>query len=162
MQAILITCVQVEERVEAIYRELSGHPAAGEDLKTIWRSMADDEARHARRIRLVADRLEMAGVESLELNAQEVQDLLDRAGEILQDVQEGRLSVEQAIYASVELEDAFLAVHLAYGAVQNHPDLQTMFRSLAEEDRKHTFALREYLDRMHDGSGPDIVDPELP
>ena len=62
MQAILQTCVQIEERVGAIYAELAQHPEANEELQQLWQEMADDEARHAKRIRLVADRLDEAAL----------------------------------------------------------------------------------------------------
>ena len=40
--------------------------------------------------------------------------LFERAGEILLDAQEGSLSLDEAIYASVELEDSFLKAHLGF------------------------------------------------
>jgi len=153
MKAILQTCVAIEERVGEIYQQLVHHPEASEELGEIWQEMADDEMRHAHRIRLVADRLEMAGVTECGLTGEEAQGLLDRAGEILLDVQEGCLSLDEAVYASVELEDAFLQVHLGMAASGTQPDLQMMFKALAEADREHTARLRSYLDRMHDGSG---------
>lgn len=160
MQAILQTCIQVEEQVGAIYAELAHHPDADEELRQIWQAMADDEARHAHRIRLVADRLALAGVKQVSLDPAEVQALLDRAGEILQDVQEQTLTVEEAIYTSVELEDAFMQVHLGYGTCGDQPDLQTMFKALAEEDRRHTAALKARLEGLSDGAGLEFTDPE--
>jgi rubrerythrin len=160
MKAILQTCIAVEERVGDIYAELVKHPEADEELQEIWQEMADDEARHAHRIRLVADRLEMAGVSEVGISADEVQGLLDRAGEVLLEAQEGRLSLEEAIYTSVELEDEFMKAHLAYGNLNSQPDLQTMFKSLAEEDRKHTARLKSYLNRMNDGAGLEFEEPK--
>lgn len=153
MNAILQTCIDIEMQVGEIYRQLAGHPGAGEELRDIWREMADDEQRHAHRIRLVADRLEMAGVREFGLTGTQAQELLDRAGEILHDIQEGRLSVDEAIYASVELEDAFIKAHLGYAEAGGQPDLQTMFKSLAEADREHTRRLKSYLERRDDGAG---------
>ena len=153
MKAILQTCIEVEERVGEIYRQLVKHPDANEELREIWQEMADDEMRHARRIRLVAERFEVAGVIACNLTSESVQELMDRAGEILLDVQEGRLSLEEAIYTSVELEDTFLNAHLGFAASGNQPDLQTMFKALAEADREHTERLKSYLNRMNDGNG---------
>lgn len=153
MKAILQACVAVEERVGEIYQQLVHHPDAGEELRAIWQEMADDEMRHAHRIRLVSDRLEMAGLTECGLTGQAVQGLLDRAGEILLDVQEDCLSLDEAIYASVELEDAFLQAHLGMAGTGGPPDLQMMFKALAEADRKHTVRLKSYLDRMNDGAG---------
>jgi len=153
MGAVLQICIDIEERVGDIYRELIAHPDACNELRSIWQEMADDEDRHAKRIRLVNDRLEMAGVADLGLSDEEVRGLLDRAGELLMDAQESRLSLEQAIYASVELEDAFLKVHLGFAKTGGQPDLQTMFMALAEADREHTARLRSYIDRLHDGHG---------
>lgn len=153
MKAILQTCIDVEERVGEIYQQLAKHADANDELREIWREMADDEMRHAHRIRLVADRLEIAGVTACGLTGQEVQALLDRAGELLLDVQDECLSIDEAIYASVELEDAFLKVHLGHAVSGGHPDLQTMFKFLAEADREHTKRLKSYLDRSSDGSG---------
>jgi rubrerythrin len=153
MKAILQTCIDVEERVGEIYQQLVNHPEANDELREIWQEMADDEMRHAHRIRLVSDRFEMAGVVACGLTREGVQELLDRAGEILLDAQEGSLSVDEAIYASVELEDAFLKTHLGYAESSNQPDLQTMFKALAEADREHTARLKDYLNRMNDGQG---------
>ena len=148
MQAILSTCRQIEEQVGEIYRQLASYPGADGRLREMWRTMAEEEARHAERIHLIANRLESAGLQALSLDAQQAQQLLDRAAEIFADVQQQRLTVGQAIYVSVELEDAFMEAHLAYGAVDSHPDLRTLFKSLAEEDRRHTEALKSYLQDM--------------
>ena len=61
------------------------------------------------------------------------------------------LSLDEAIYASVELEDAFMKAHLVFADAGGQPDLQTMFKTLAEADREHTARLKAYLDRMPDG-----------
>ncbi len=153
MKAILQTCIDVEERVGEIYQQLVNHPDANDELREIWQEMADDEMRHAHRIRLVNDRFEIAGVLECSLGREEVQELFDRAGEILLDAQECSLSIDEAIYASVELEDAFLKTHLGYAESGNQPDLQTMFKALAEADREHTIRLKSYLNRMNDGDG---------
>ena len=153
MKAILQTCIDIEERVGEIYQQLVGHPDANDELREIWQEMADDEMRHAHKIRLVSDRFEIAGVLDCGLNLEEVQELFDRAGEILLDAQEGSLSLDEAVYASVELEDAFLKAHLGFAESGNQPDLQTMFKGLAEADREHTVRLKSYLDRMNDGDG---------
>lgn len=147
MKAILQTCIAIEERVGEIYQLLVKHPAADAELRAIWREMADDELRHAHRIRLVSDRLEMAGVKVCGLTDVQVRELFDRAGEILLDVQEGSLSVDQAIYTSVELEGEFMKTHLGLANTGRQPDLQTMFKALAEADQQHTARLRAYLDR---------------
>ena len=153
MKAVLQTCIDVEERVGEIYQQLVKHPDANEELREIWQEMADDEMRHAHRIRLTVDRLEIAGIKEFGINVDEVQALLDRAGEILLDVQEGALSLDEAIYASVELEDEFMKAHLTFADSGGQPDLQTLFKTLAEADRKHTARLKSYLDRMNDGNG---------
>ena len=153
MKAILKTCVDVEERVGEIYQQLVKHPDANDELREIWQEMADDEMRHAHRIRLVSDRFDMAGVIACGLSREGVQELLDRAGELLLDAQEGSLSIDEAIYASVELEDAFLKTHIGFAESGNQPDLQTMFKALAEADRQHTVRLKSYLNRMNDGDG---------
>jgi rubrerythrin len=153
MKAIMQTCIDIEERVGEIYQQFVKLPAASEELREIWQEMADDELRHANRIRLTVDRLEMAGIRDLGMSGEEVQQLLDRAGEILAEAQEGKLSVEEAIYASVELEDQFMKAHLVFAEAGDQPDLKMMFKSLAEADREHTAKLRSFLDRMHDGAG---------
>ncbi len=158
MKAILQTCIDVEERVGEIYQQLVSHPDAGEDLREIWREMAEDEMHHAQRIRLTVDRLEKAGVQEYGISYDEVQALLDRAGEILLDAQEGNLSLDEAVYASVELEDAFMKAHLVFADAGGQPDLQTLFRSLAEADREHTARLNAYLKRMNDGAGLEFGD----
>lgn len=158
MQAILKTCFEVEERVGEIYQQLVNHPEANTELREIWQEMADDEARHAHRIRLVGERFKTAGVITCSLSCAGVQKLLNRADEILQDARKGRLALDGAISATVELEDAFLAVHLGFAASGNQPDLQTMFKALAEADRVHTTRLKSYLNRAHAGDGPSLGD----
>lgn len=159
MNPILQTCVNIEMRVAGIYRELVNHPEATDELREIWTEMAEDEVRHAKRIRLVADRLEVAGIGGASMSAEEVQRLLDRANEIYDQVQNCELSLTEAVYASVELEDEFLKAHLNYADAGNQPDIQTLFKFLAEEDRQHTLKLRQFLDRMHDGEGLVFKEP---
>jgi len=153
MKAILQACIEVEERVSEIYQQLVNHPQANEELREIWQAMADDEIRHAQRVRQVGERFEKAGVITCDLTLEGAQELMARADAILLNVQQGSLSLDEAIYASVELEDAFLATHLGYAASGNQPDLQTMFKTLAEADREHTVRLKSYLKRHHDGNG---------
>lgn len=160
MIAALKICIDIEERVGDIYRELAKHPDANDELRGIWTEMAADEDRHAYRIRLTSDRLEMAGVCDFGVNDEEMRGLFDRAGEVLLDAQEGRLSLEEAIYASVELEDAFLKAHLVFADTGGQPDLQMMFKALAEADREHTARLKAYLERIPDGQGLVFGDPE--
>ena len=159
MNPVLQTCVNIEMRIGSIYRELTELPDASDELKDIWREMAEDEARHAHRIRLVADRLEIAGVTDHGLSLEQMQALYDRASEIYERVIEDALSVTEAVYASVELEDEFLKAHLNYAEVGGQPDLQTLFKLLAEEDRQHTARLRAYLDQQDDGAGLVFEDP---
>lgn len=158
MKEILQACIAIEERVGEIYQHLVKHPDANEELREIWQEMADDEKRHAQRIRLVADRFEVAGVIACSLSLADAQGLLERVDEILLDVEEGNLSLGEAVYTSVELEDTFLQAHLGFAASGNQPDLQTMFKALAEADREHTVRLKSYLNRMHDGDGLVFTD----
>jgi rubrerythrin len=158
MKAILQICVEVEERVGEIYQQLVNHPEADAELREIWQEMADDEVHHAHRIRLVGERFETAGVITCSLSREGVQELSNRANEILQDAQKGKLALDGAISASVELEDAFLAVHLGFAASGNQPDLQTMFKTLAEADREHTMRLKSYLNRANIGDGLSLGD----
>ncbi|MDH3999050.1 MAG: hypothetical protein OET90_09465 [Desulfuromonadales bacterium] len=163
MQAILKSCIQIEERVGSIYHELSQHPTASKELKSIWREMAEEEIKHAHRIQLVAARLQAAGITDLGLDATQTLSLFDRAGELLLEAQQQSLSIEQAIYATVELEDAFMQVHLSYGSAGKQPDVQTMFRALAEEDRQHTARIKAYIDHGADGlnsAEPTFSEPE--
>ncbi len=153
MKAIVQTCIDIEERVGEIYQQFVNLSGASEELCEIWQEMADDELRHAHRIRLTFDRLEMAGISDAGVSGDEVLQLLDRAGEILLDAQDGKLSVEGAIYASVELEDAFIKAHLILADIGDQPDLKMMFKYLAEADREHTAKLKSYLDRSNDGAG---------
>ncbi len=159
MDSVLQTCVSIEMRVASIYKELVNHPEATGELKSIWTEMSEDEVRHAKRIRLVADRLDIAGIADAGMSADQAQTLFDRANEIYDQVQSGELSLSDAVYASVELEDEFLKAHLNYAEVGNQPDIQTLFKFLAEEDRQHTLRLRKFLDRMHDGEGLVFKEP---
>jgi rubrerythrin len=162
VKAILQACIEVEERVGEIYQQLINHPDADEELREIWQEMAADELRHAQRIRQVREKFETSGVLTCGLTAEGVRELLERAGEVLLEAQEGRLSLDEAIYASVELEDTFLQAHLGFAASGNQPDLQTMFKALAEADREHTVRLQSYLDRMSDGDGLVFGDEDMP
>ena len=153
MNAIMQTCIDIEERVGEIYQQFVKLTGASEELREIWQEMADDEMRHAHRIRLTVDRLEMAGVSDFGLTGDRVQHLLDCATDIYADAQEGKLTVEDAVYASVELEDEFLQAHLVYADAGDHAELKTMFASLAEADREHVARLKSYLDRLNDGAG---------
>lgn len=159
MHPVLRTCIDIETRIAGIYQGLADHPQADGELQEIWTEMAEDELRHAKRIHLVADRLELAGMDGPGLSAQDMQRLLDRTDEVLEQVIGLDLSLVDAIYASVELEDEFLKAHLNYADVAGQPDLQTLFKFLAEEDRQHTVRLRQYLARLNDGNGLVFEEP---
>jgi rubrerythrin len=148
MKAILQTCIDIENRVGKIYQQLVDHTDVSTEFREIWQAMADDELRLAHRIRLVADRLEMAGIKECGVTDLEVLGLFDRAEEIFDDAQTGTLSLVEAIYAFVEREDAFTKAHLVFADAGGQPDLQTMYKTLAEADREHTARLKAYLDPM--------------
>jgi hypothetical protein len=57
------------------------------------------------------------------------------------------------------LEDEFMKAHLNYSDAGGQPDLQTLFKFLAEEDRQHTARLKKYLNRMSDGASLVFEDP---
>jgi rubrerythrin len=153
MKAILQTCNDIENRVGEIYQQLVNHPDASAEQREIWQDMPHDALCHAHRIRLAADRLEMAGIKECGVTDLEVQGVFDRADEIFHDAQAGTLSLDEAIYASVELEDVFMKAHLVLANAGGQPALQTMCKTLAEADREHTTRFNASLDRMQDGSG---------
>ncbi len=151
MQEIIRICIAIEERVGEIYSALALYPNADAELRALWTELAAEEAGHARKIQQVTEHLTPETLMTAGVDHETVQALLERADEVLQSVRNGELSVTEALFTSVELEDQFMKVHLLCAEAGQQGNLQQMYSDLAAEDRSHTERLKANLQRYSDG-----------
>jgi len=144
MRKFLNDCAAIEETIAAIYRQLAEALPCDEELKAIWRKMADEEDQHAIQIGLAARLPYKETFRGENLTPAKVEQLLHRARTILAGVRSAGMTEEDALRVSLKLEGEFMAVHVASAAEFLDGKMREMFRCLARGDEEHHRALEEY------------------
>jgi len=146
-QDALKQCAEIEDVIGRIYRRLADAFAHDESLCRFFSQMADEEEGHRRQIEM-AQRLSREGVAGgSRISAGELEQLGRRAKTLLAGVRTSALSVQDALRASVRLEEDGLKVHAARAVDFREDGAKKVFSALAEADAVHVARLKEVLGR---------------
>lgn len=136
MKKYLQLCIEVEETVARIYRQLARSSSLPDEVRTALHDLAADEDDHAMQLRfalrfpagtVVIDRVH--DLEPAKLLLERAKNLLVRAGQ--------QLNTRQALEMGEELEQEFCQAHLANSAEFRDESLKKMFAALAQDDSRH-------------------------
>lgn len=130
---------QIEALAERLYRVLAERFDGEANL--LFRRLADEEAQHAARIRLLAARYrhDRRLVASMDFDLGLLDRLFVEAEGALATVVGGAWDGDPAAArrAAVELEQRFCLVHAQVLSSAGHPELRAFFAQLAVQDRAH-------------------------
>jgi rubrerythrin len=130
---------QIELLAERLYRRLAERFAG--DARATFQRLAEEEAQHAARIRLLAARYrhDKRLVRSLAADGALMDRLLVEGEEALAAVRAGAWDGDPAaaLRRAAALERRFGLVHAQVLAQEGHPELRALFEQLAAQDRAH-------------------------
>ena len=147
MRKFLKTCAEIEKTVAEIYRCFADRVSCDEELKDIWRSMAQEEDQHALEIGF-ASRLPQEGMFKLQKQDQGTVDrLLETARQILWTAKTTDLSPDAAVNYTLQLEQEFLEVHIVSAVEFEQDSMRKMFQSIVQSEEVHCQAIKDYRAR---------------
>ncbi len=148
MTKLLKTCAQIEDTVGKVYLAFLGIPGVGSELQEIWSAMARDEEDHARQIRFSL-RLPQESVftDAPQIDEDQAEALLRRVEQVHELAGRGACSVQEAIRLTMELEQEFCKVHIAYALQFKDGSMREMFSALAASDSEHTEKFKVFLQK---------------
>lgn len=152
-------CFQKAERIEAIAHEIytrlasefAGDAAAAADFRTL----ADEEAQHAKRIQLLGRTMRgKVAFTSDALPKQELEEGLAQAEQLLVEVAAGAWGrdLDQVTERMLAMEERFAVFHAEMMARSADPSVQKLFDGLAKQDRHHK-ALIEQIRKRRQAAG---------
>ena len=135
---------RLELLAERLYLALSGR--FGGETREVFRRLADEEAQHAARVRLLTSRYrrDRKLVVSLAADTTLLDRLLVEAEETIAAVEAGAWDgdAQAALHRAAELERRFCQAHAQSLARDGHPDLRAFFEQLAAQDKAHEALLK--------------------
>ena len=146
MRKFLKTCAEIEKTIAEIYRCFAEKVFCDEELKEIWRTMAQEEDQHALEIGF-ASRLPQEGMFKLQKDQATVDQLLDTARQILWKAKSTDLSRDAAVNYTLQLEQKFLEVHIASAVEFEQESMRKMFQSIVQSEEVHCQAIKDYRAR---------------
>lgn len=148
MKRFLNICVEIEETVAKIYRQLATSPRLPNELKMVLENLANDEDDHAMQLRFALRFPAGTAVVEKELNRAPVEDLLMRAKAMLAMAQREEFDVKQALEIGMELEQDFCQAHIGNSMEFRDENLKKMFAALAQDDKVHCQKLLDAKNRF--------------
>jgi len=147
IRKFLNTCVTIEKTIAAIYRQFAATISSDEELKAIWIKLAEEEEQHAMDISFAA-RLPHEGLFKVKtLTQSNVDQLLDSTRRILDQAKSSKLSAMVAAKNTLELEQEFLAVHLAASIEFETENMRKMFQSISQSEEEHCREIKAYCSK---------------
>ncbi len=137
-------CIEIEEMVAGVYRELAAATPAEGKLKKLWLEMALEEEDHARQIKLAARLPAMETIRKPLIPLQQVEHLHRKVKTLLEQIKGRTISREKALLLSLRVEREFVVVHVHCAVEFVDESMQALFRSLAADDERHAEALATY------------------
>lgn len=130
---------RIELLAEQLYRALAGRFAG--DAKALFLRLAEEEAQHAARIRLLTARYRQDKrlVTTLATDTTQLDLLIGEAEQALAAVGAGTWDGDPAgaLRSAAALEERFCQVHAQALSQDAHPELRAFFEQLAVQDRAH-------------------------
>lgn len=143
MKRHLNICINIEETVAKIYRNLIQSPRLTTVVKETLLELADDEDDHANQLRFALRFPEASMIASRVETRQQAEALLQESKNILEKTLKIEIDDQQAISIGIELEKRFCEVHIANSFEFKEEKFKAMFAAMAKEDERHCRKLLE-------------------
>ncbi len=148
MKKYLLLCVEIEETVARIYRQLAKSKNLPGELKVILQNLADDEDDHASQLRFALRFTAGTSFTQKTFDHAPIQTLLDRAKDLLDKTSQQDFDARQAIATGIELEQDFCQAHVGNSLNFKDESLKKMFAAMAQDDRVHSQKLYDAKTRF--------------
>ncbi len=149
MRQFFNTCIAIEKTIGTIYRHLAESVSCDSELRSIWQKMAKEEDQHALDLGFAA---RLPGDGNFQPKADIMAKLVrmhDFAKQALERAQSGLLSPRSAVELSLQLENEFLAIHIASAVEFKNESIGRMFAAIVRGDEEHCRAIRDYHARTY-------------
>lgn len=135
---------ELEQAARRLYLQLAGRLGASPSTAETLRALADEEAQHALRLRMLRDRYarQPSIVEGVTLDLAEMDAILSEVA-VLEEFfarEPFAMSVKEAACFMIQLEERFAAAH-AHAMINTSDELRDFFQSLAKQDVAHARVL---------------------
>jgi len=133
----LLLCIEIEETVARIYRQLSQSKNLPGGLQSVLQNLADDEDTHASQLRFALRFPAGTTFTEKAFEYAPVLALLDRAKDLFDKTCREDFDAAQAIAIGIELEEDFCQAHIGNSMEFKDESLKKMFAALAHDDKAH-------------------------
>ncbi len=137
MKKHLNICIEIEETVGKVYRQMRLSPRISDKTRRVLEQLANDEDDHASQLRFAQRFPETALLTSPPQADRRVQELLEQAEQIFKKISLIEVDDQQAISIGVELEKKFSQVHIANSFDFKEQNIKQMFAAMAKADDVH-------------------------
>jgi len=137
VRKFLLLCIEVEETVALIYRQLALSTNVPGELKVVLNELANEEDNHASQLRFALRFPAGTVVVDKSIDVTAVNALLIRAKEILAIVSQEQLDTRQTIETGIELEQNFIQAHIGNSLEFKNIEMKKMFSAMAQDEKVH-------------------------
>ena len=148
MKKHLMTCMQVEEAVGDIYRDMAQSSRLSHKVRQTLLELGNDEDDHASQLRFAMRFPENAVVSCPPEADKRMLEMLREAEQIKLKVAQIEVDDQQAISIGIELEKKFSQVHIANAFDFKEQHLKDMFAAMARADDTHCQRLIDLQQQM--------------
>ena len=156
MRDFLNDCRSIETIASQIYQQLAGDPNYAMEVRSVFRSLCNDERDHARQFDLILQTAEHELDALNRISAEQVEAALQMAKSMAATLDRRRLSEEEALRLAVEMEQRFLNVHVHNTLHFDNQRLAALFNDLGRYDEGHVDQLRQCLQWWHAVRKPQL------
>lgn len=149
MRGFLIDCSRIETLASKGYQHLANNKTYAKEVCKVFQKLSYEERAHARHIDLVlpAEQKEVAATQMIAW--EKISHGVTLAEAMLQKVERERLSEEDALRLTVDMEQQFLKVHVNNVLHCHNQKLADLFNKLGSEDEEHLNTLKDCLRWWH-------------
>ncbi len=148
MKKYLLLCVEIEETIARIYRQMAKSAKLPSELRTLLQTLANEEDDHAMQLRFALRFPAGTAVIDKPYDRAPAQNLLSRAKELLEKTCRQEFDPRQAIEMGIELEEDFCQAHIGNSMEFRDENLKKMFAALAQDDKIHSQKLLDAKTRF--------------
>ncbi|MCF6179252.1 MAG: hypothetical protein L3J63_07670 [Geopsychrobacter sp.] len=148
MKKYLLLCVEIEETVARIYRQLSSSSKVPGELKLILANLANDEDDHAMQLRFAMRFPAGTALVDKRIDRAPAEELLIRAKKLYNQTCQSNFDTRRAIEMGIELEQDFCQTHIGNSMDFTDNKLKKMFAALAQDDKSHKQKLIDAKNRF--------------
>lgn len=144
---VLLICAEIENECAGIYWYFSGLFGHDERIAALWHKTAREEENHCSQFKL-AQRLQGAGMSSVNMDADKAAHILGRLKSINESVRNSPPSLHDALRLAIDMEERLSEFHASELIEYSDEKLCELFVIMKECDREHTELLKSEYGKL--------------